>query len=480
MVARQLEYKRLVATRAGSVDTAGMEGDEARLVAEEGADLLRGVLCASDVRWVDDPFRIQRAETKLHQLATAAALRIPTPPTLVTNDPSSALSFGGGRRVIAKPVSSGAGIAPSADEPTAAELDAEQACPVMLQELVTATADLRVVVVAAEAWVWQRPREPTTTDWRSVDPSGEDFAPVSAPDVGRMAITITSALGLTMAAQDWLATPDGPVFLEANPQGSWLFLRGADLVVVPALARHLIGPVEDGGTWPTALTRFGWDFLTKRRAPPNDGVIAPTLVDPPWISHVATTPGVLDVARRAHDTARDSAKTAEDKAARLVTAGLTLLTVALALGAYQLSFILRTSAWWAPTIVPVGTAFIFLSLAVFEAIEIDRVGIYRPVVPEDLAHSTGRDPTSVLLAREEEGRRQALWTSQHKFSDLMQARAWFSRAIALLLIAGVTAAVARAGSATASAPSTHGTTTTASTRPVATTTSPSATPPSRP
>jgi hypothetical protein len=174
-------------------------------------------------------------------------------------------------------------------------------------------------------------------------------------------------------------------------------------------------------------------------------VIAPRFIDPPWIDYVSTKPGAIEVAIRAHDDAREGAKRAEEKAARLVSTGIALLTVTLALGAYQLNFILQRP-WWTPTIVPVGVALIFLALAVFEAVEIDRVGMYRPALPGDLAGSTGQDAAAALLAREEEGRRFASWTSKRKFSDLMQARAWFSRAIALVILAGVVAATCRAGS----------------------------------
>jgi hypothetical protein len=48
-------------------------------------------------------------------------------------------------------------------------------------------------------------------------------------------------LGLTHSSQDWLLTREGPVFLETNPGGQWLFLEGSEQSVIPALVAHLRG-----------------------------------------------------------------------------------------------------------------------------------------------------------------------------------------------------------------------------------------------
>ena len=42
-----------------------------------------------------------------------------------------------------------------------------------------------------------------------------------------------------------------------------------------------------------------------------------------------------------------------------------------------------------------------------------------------------------VLAAEEKGRQWAQWTSIHKHTDLMQARAWFTRGLAVLILAAV-------------------------------------------
>ena len=472
------EWRRLSSSttvwwhRSGTVDTSGLDREEAALAVDEGPHLLRGALAAASVRWVDDPFTVERAETKLHQLALVGTTPAPwgkivVPDWVVTNDPEEARCFAQHRRVVAKPVSPGVGIVPFVAEVGGADLDMVRGNPVLLQALVPANADLRVVTVSGSAWVWSRKRMKDTIDWRAEDPGGQAFKPVEHDGLARAAVSITSALGLTMSVQDWLATKGGPVFLEVNPQGAWLFLARADELVVPAVVTHLFTRPGSAGYWPPALRRFGWDLGRGQKAPENDGVVAPVYNEPPWIDEAATCPGAVDVARRAHDAAAEGAKRAEEKAARLVPAALALLTVTIAVGTYQLDFALRRGWPWAPTILPVATAIVCLALAAFEALEIDRVGVYGRVTGADLAGIGRRDATAALLAREEDARRLAAWTSQHKHSDPMQARAWFARAVAALLMAGLVAGVCKAGtSASQHASGSAGSTTTTTTRPV--------------
>lgn len=54
-----------------------------------------------------------------------------------------------------------------------------------------------------------------------------------------------------------------------------------------------------------------------------------------------------------------------------------------------------------------------------------------------LVETGRRDPQAVLVAHEEVGRVLARWTAKNKISDLMQARAWFTRGLTALIIAGV-------------------------------------------
>jgi glutathione synthase/RimK-type ligase-like ATP-grasp enzyme len=147
-----------------------------------------------------------------------------------------------GGRLVAKSISSGIGIAPYADHVDEEVLAALPNAPTLLQEYVSGGADLRVVVVAERAFVWRRVKhEGEPFDWRRPDPSGREFRLTESPVVAHLAVAVTHRLGLSFSAQDWVETNSGPVFLESNPVGQWLFLEGAADLVGPALADLLVG-----------------------------------------------------------------------------------------------------------------------------------------------------------------------------------------------------------------------------------------------
>lgn len=92
------------------------------------------------------------------------------------------------------------------------------------------------------------------------------------------------------------------------------------------------------------------------------------------------------------------------------------------------------------SLLPVVGAIACLVIAALEAVEVDRVGFYQHPDIGDLASAGARDPIVAVIEREEIGRRLAKWTSDKKHSAVMQARAWFSRGLVLLIAAGLLAA----------------------------------------
>ena len=206
-----------------------------------------------------------------------------------------------------------------------------------------------------------------------------------------------------MSVQDWLETASGPVFLEANPQGSWLFLQGAEIQIGPALASHLRGlNCETSGIWPPPRRRVFFDFLTSARAPDNDGMIAPRMLPPVWAGEVAAVPGSLDVARSAREAAEDAARSAEDKASRLVQVALVLATVSMALGSFQLTFALQRSWPWVFSLIPVVATLCCLAVAAFEGLLVDRVGFQQA---QRTALTGPRGPTTSVGALDREPNR---------------------------------------------------------------------------
>ncbi len=227
--------------RTGSVATGHLDVDNSQLAVDEAPHIFVGSLLSMGVRFIDDPFDTERAELKLFQLAIASSLGFLTPRHVVTNSFAAAQDFLEGASVVAKPLSPGLGIAPFVDLITSEDLESVHNFPTLFQELILAEADLRVVVVGDEAWTWRRMRGSTTLDWRQVDPLGTQFSLIEGRQTAEHSLMLTNALGLTMSITDWLETTSGPVFLEINPQGSWLFLERAKELIVPSLARHLVG-----------------------------------------------------------------------------------------------------------------------------------------------------------------------------------------------------------------------------------------------
>jgi hypothetical protein len=229
--------------RPGWIDSDDLEDDEAELARAEGLALLYGALESSNPRWVDHPIATARADNKLQQLATARAVGARTPLSLVTNSIEESHHIFGARPFVGKAVSSGQGLAPFVDEVRHEDMHTIRAAPVLLQDVVPATADLRLVCVGEAVFAWQRDRHPgQSLDWRHADPEGRDFYSVRiGPDLIATALAVSQSLDVTMSAQDWLLTTEGPVFLEVNPQGQWLFLVDAAATVVPAVANHLLG-----------------------------------------------------------------------------------------------------------------------------------------------------------------------------------------------------------------------------------------------
>lgn len=430
--------------RLGSPDVSEFGSDEARLVRDELPHILLGGLAGCGVRWVDEPPRVARAEHKLFQLATAARLGLTIPRSVVTDDVALATDLLDQHPTIAKPLSPGEGIAPYVDEIDIGDLGSVANLPTLLQErLGEARADLRIVVVGTRAWTWRRLRAAGVIDWRRDDPEGHGFERVEHSEVERDATDLTAALGLSMSVQDWLETPSGHVFLEANPQGAWSFLDGASQAVSNTLAAHLhrrTATTFVNGSFPRPHKLVLWDLGRASKAPDNDGVRAPQFATPSWMPLAARSPEAVAVARRANDEAKLGAKAAEDKAARLVRTSLTTVAVAITITAFQVGLITSWSLWWLPLAVPVLGAIGCLSVAAFEAMQVDRVGIYRHAFLSNLARPGPRDPAISLIEQEESGRQLASWSSQHKHTALMQARAWFTKGLVLLIGAGLIAA----------------------------------------
>ena len=219
--------------RPGWAAPAVVDPHEAAALSEEADAQFFGLLEALDLRWLDSPPAVRRAELKLHQLQVARNIGLATPLSNLTNIRRTAERFASAGPTVVKAVGPGTIESPEGARPvhTAAFsgrddlLRAVEICPVLLQSRLEVRTDVRITTVAGKAFVAVRPRSPDEPlDWREVDPEGKDFRVDSDPELSSHALSVAEHLGIRFSAQDWVVTDEGPVFLEANPAGQWLFL----------------------------------------------------------------------------------------------------------------------------------------------------------------------------------------------------------------------------------------------------------------
>jgi glutathione synthase/RimK-type ligase-like ATP-grasp enzyme len=222
--------------RIGTPDVSDYESRFTAFVESECRAALCGGLAAQNIRWLTEPDDLQRAEFKLRQLEVARDEAVPVPPTLVTNQASEAVEFAESHgSVVVKPVRYGlvASIPPPlvvwTSRVSRDDLSQLSGSPVIMQRLVPAEAHLRVVTVGSSCYVAMlRAHE---LDWRTRLENHQEFRPMGDGeflDVRTAAVRIARRLRLGFSSQDWIvAEGGGPVFLEANPSGQWLFVDDA-------------------------------------------------------------------------------------------------------------------------------------------------------------------------------------------------------------------------------------------------------------
>jgi glutathione synthase/RimK-type ligase-like ATP-grasp enzyme len=234
--------------RPSSPRTSGIDEEYEQFVDAECRDALEGALSAASIRWVTAPESLARAERKLYQLAVASELGLPVPATIVTNRRRDAQRFirDVGETVV-KPVryglvSSQRRAVAFTRVVAASEFDRLAGSPVILQARVPAGIHLRVVTVGKRSFL--SALTTSALDWRSDASNHDRFRRVGAQSflgVARDALRIAERLDLGFSSQDWTVdVHDRPWFLEANPNGQWLFLdRPHKGAITSALATEL-------------------------------------------------------------------------------------------------------------------------------------------------------------------------------------------------------------------------------------------------
>lgn len=184
-------------------------------------------------RWLNAPHLIAVAENKIRQLSVAKSLGFLVPETIFANDPAAILTLSKRKSLIGKPLKTA--LVTGADERVIftsrmaideGSFDAIKACPVIFQEEVKKTFDIRATVVGNKVFsasIDSQKHTETEVDWRRNSRTDLEHRSYKLPDsLNNLCVEMTRSLGLKFGAIDFILDEDGRHwFLEINPNGQW-------------------------------------------------------------------------------------------------------------------------------------------------------------------------------------------------------------------------------------------------------------------
>lgn len=222
-------------------------GDQGFAIAETHA-AVSGLWSLLDARWINDPDKDDRAARKAWQLKVARAVGLRVPRTCMTNDPDAARRFVAAEpgRVIYKAFSATERLWRETrvlEGDALAGLDAVRFAPVIFQEYIAGTADLRVTVVGDQVFAAAITNGGGGYEYDfRVAMAEAVITPHILPEpVEKALLDLMAALGLAYGAIDLRLTPEGDyVFLEINPAGQWLFVEHATAQPIGAAIADLL------------------------------------------------------------------------------------------------------------------------------------------------------------------------------------------------------------------------------------------------
>lgn len=208
---------------------------------------LKGALYSRKVAWMSHPAKLQFAESKTYQLSVARSIGFRVPDTIITNNPEDVRSFfeAQNREVVAKPLRLGYfdyGETKTCVFTTKIERsdlerdDPIRIAPVIYQELIPKSFDIRVTVVGEEifsAAIDSQSVPSARVDWRRTDTEKLRHMVHYLPQsVSGLCLKLLAKLDLHFGAIDLALTPEGEYFfLEINPNGQWVWIE--DLLGLP-------------------------------------------------------------------------------------------------------------------------------------------------------------------------------------------------------------------------------------------------------
>lgn len=189
--------------------------------------------------WVNTVDAIRAAENKLYQLMLANEIGFIIPNTILSNQPSSAMSFFSENNCscIIKPIKSGlvsGGTEEGVIFTSKVHLDDDNidrilSCPVYLQNHIPKNADLRVTLIGNKlfcAMIHSQEEEDSIVDWRKARHPLRHSVHELPKEITVKCFQLAKKLNLNFAAIDFiLDQKNNYIFLEINPNGQWAWIE---------------------------------------------------------------------------------------------------------------------------------------------------------------------------------------------------------------------------------------------------------------
>lgn len=193
-----------------------------------------------DKTWLNDPWSMEMAENKVHQLHLAIQSGFEVPETIISSDPSLIRDFHEriGHNMVVKLLMS----SPIVDhviytnlvtEEYMAQIESVKMAPSIFQAIIPKSYELRITVVGKKVFaakIYSQDDEATSLDWRR-KPKINDFnVKMEATEIPiyikEKIFNLMEGFNLRFGCIDMIVKPDGQyVFLEINPNGQWYFVQ---------------------------------------------------------------------------------------------------------------------------------------------------------------------------------------------------------------------------------------------------------------
>jgi glutathione synthase/RimK-type ligase-like ATP-grasp enzyme len=210
--------------------------------------------------WINNPFTTRLAHRKMRQLQVASNVGLRTPRTVVTNIPERVFEFAADLAgdVAIKSLGAISVMEDTSDDSAlqygiftrrvshaelSAVADKIRHLPTTFQEFVPKASELRITCVGDESFVCRikaRDDDATADDYR-FDTQNLEHTEADCHGLCDRLRAYMREFGLEFACFDFIVPHHGePVFLEANPNGQWLWVEHhTGLPIAAAIARRL-------------------------------------------------------------------------------------------------------------------------------------------------------------------------------------------------------------------------------------------------